>query len=266
MKKIFKFLCILLILFLFVAVLLLGYLGFIPGLSSLFGSNKPRDLGVAYSQAEFNSARAKSQIEYDVLPSTTPAEESLQTSGSRDVKTEFSSAEITALMNDRPWRYWPYKDVQVKFHADGSGEISGVLIKERLPGYGAKIAAPKEAVDFAMKFLPSDPVFYVKMKASLAENKVGVFDPQAFQIGRMPLPVDMFLSYIPKSLVTEVYAAQLDEMNTELSKVENKREKIIEYINQRLMTFPGFYARTARFEENKLIFEGTLPEKESTVR
>jgi len=29
-----------------IAVLVLGYLGFVPGVSNIFGSNKPRDLGV----------------------------------------------------------------------------------------------------------------------------------------------------------------------------------------------------------------------------
>jgi len=40
-------------------VLVLGYLGFIPGLSSLFGSDKARDLGVDYTEQNYQEARAK---------------------------------------------------------------------------------------------------------------------------------------------------------------------------------------------------------------
>jgi len=33
-----------------VAVLVLGYFGFVPGVSDLMGTNKPRNLGVSYSE------------------------------------------------------------------------------------------------------------------------------------------------------------------------------------------------------------------------
>jgi hypothetical protein len=80
-----------------------AYLGCVSGLSSVFGTDKPRDLGIKYSQADFDSARAKSLIEYIALPAGTPDELSLQRSGSRPVNTFFTSAEASALMNDRPF-------------------------------------------------------------------------------------------------------------------------------------------------------------------
>lgn len=33
----------------------LGYFGFIPGVSKIFGSDQPRDLGVTYSYADYTS-------------------------------------------------------------------------------------------------------------------------------------------------------------------------------------------------------------------
>lgn len=250
-----------------VVVLALGYLGFIPGLSNLMGTNKPRDLGIKYTEADRTSARGKSQVVYETLPPDTPPEKSHQTSGSRPIKTEFSSAEMTALMNNRPWKYWPYGNVQVKFNADGSGEISGVLIKDRVPAYTAAIGIPKEAVNLAMKLLPNKPVFYVKGKAALVDNKVFLFEPQTFQLGRISMPVDIFLSFVPPELVKEAYAAMdTTELTGELSKIQNKKALIVEYINRRLSSYPGFYAKRAEFAENKLIFEGTLPEKEAVVQ
>lgn len=265
MKVIGKIFFSFILLVIIVLVLALGYFGFIPGLSTVFGSDKPRDLGVKYTEEDRASARGKSKIEYEALPEEYASSGGFQTSGEREVSTQFSSAEMTALMNNRPWRYWPYKNVQVKFNADESVEISGIFMKGKLEGYGAKIQLPREAINFVNKYLPSDPVFYVKGKAVLDDNKVSVFEPQSFEIGRVPMPVEMFLAFAPPSLVKTTYASSGD-MLSELSRVKNKRALIIEYINQRLTTFEGFYAKSARFGENKLIFDGTLPEKELTVR
>lgn len=265
MRLIGKIFLTFILLIIITVVLGLGYLGFIPGLSTLFGSDKPRDLGVTYTETDKSDARAKSQIEYVEMSAASANTAGFELIGSRPVTAEFTSAQVTALMNNRPWKYWPYKNVQLKFNADGSAEISGIFDKSKLSGYGAKIGAPPEALEFVSKFLPSNPVFYVKMKASLVDNKVAIFEPQSFQIGRASLPVSMFLSMAP-SLIKDAYAIDIGGMAGELSKVENKRALIINYINQRLALMSGFFAKSASFAENKLIFDGTLPEKESTIR
>ena len=262
--KFFKGCLVVIFLFLIAAVLGLGYLGFIPGVSSLFGSDKPRNLGIAYIEADRISARGKSKIEYGELPSNVAPEVSIVLSGSREVKLELSSAEVLALMNNRPWKNYPYRDIQVKLNGDGSAEISGVFLKDKLAAYGAYLGAPKEAIDFAAKYLLANPVFYVKAKAALTDNKVSVFEPTAFELGRMPLPVSAFLAFRP-SLVGRAYAQSTD-MIAELSKVENKRAFIVSFINQRLSRMTGFFAKSAYIAENKLVFDGTLPEKESTAR
>jgi hypothetical protein len=265
MKLIGKIFFLVLLLVIISPILVLGYFGFIPGLSNLFGSNKPRDLKVRYTEEDHQSARAKSKIEYGELPADTAASVSLVRTGSRPVNFEMTSSEATSLMNNRPWKYFPYNDVQVKFNADGSAEVSGMILKDRVPGYGAFIGVPKEALDFAMKFLPVNPVFYLKMKASLVNNQVAIFEPQAFEIGRMPLPVSVFLSLAPK-IVPEVYAIDIAGMGKELAKVSDKKALIISYINSRLSQTKGFYAKSAYFSADKLFFDGSLAEKESTVR
>ena len=45
--------------FVLLVVLVLGYLGFMPGVSALFGSSTPKDLGVTYTAQDFASAHAK---------------------------------------------------------------------------------------------------------------------------------------------------------------------------------------------------------------
>jgi hypothetical protein len=112
-----------------------------------------------------------------------------------------------------------------------------------------------------MKYLPTDPVFYVKMKASLINNKIEAFEPEKFEIGRMPMPLSLFLSMGGNRLIQSAYAQNPQDMSQELSKVENKRQLIIDFINTRLSSdFGDFYAKKAYFEENKLFFDGSLTE------
>lgn len=260
------------IVFLFsvVAVILgLGYMGYIPAIAKFLGTDKPRDLGIRFTEKDRVEGHAKSGIEYGTLPAKTSDKLSIQRIGKHDVDTSWTSEQASALMNNRPWKYWPYKNVQVKFNADGSAEISGGLNKAVVPSYAATIGIPKVAIEFAMKLLPPTPVFYLKMKASLKDNKVDVFEPQAFQLNRIPLPIDRFLALNKPTfeLIRPVNAQLSIDMLTDLAKVKNKRDLIISFINGRLSGYNSFfYAKVARIEENKLIYKGSLADKEETVR
>jgi hypothetical protein len=257
-----KFLLILLIIIIFIPIFLLTYLGFFPILSSIFGTDKPRDLGIKYTKEDLKSVRGKSKIEYTALPDSQNPNQTRSFSGARQVTTEFTSKEITATLNNQPWKLWPYTNVQIKFNGDGSGEISGVLIKNRVASYSEAIGVPPQAIDFAMKYLPNNPVFYLKMAATLENNHVATFNPQSFEIGRMPMPLNLFLATGGKDLIKKVYAQDSSGMANDLAKVQNKRTKIIEFINSRLNGgFGSFFAKKAYFGENKLYFDGTLTEK-----
>ena len=170
---------------------------------------------------------------------------------------------MTALMNNRPWKYWPIKDVQIKFNADGTAELSGVVIKDKLIGYAQAIGVPQEVVSTVVSFLPPTPTFYLKGKASLEENKVKDFEPQAVYLGKMPLPVDTLMAILDDRGFNPTYAA---DPISELSKYQGKREAIISFINDKLASLTGFYAKEAYFGDGKLYFDGNLSEKEATVR
>lgn len=237
-------------------LIVLGFLGYIP----LF---KPRDLGVTYTEADRASARAKSQIEYEALPADTPDSQSLVRTGSRAVSASFTSAEITALMNDRPYKYWPFKDVQMKFNADGSAEVSGRLIKDRIPGYAAAIGVDSNVASKVIKYLPPNPVFYVKGKAALSNNQVSLLDPSKVEIGRASIPLSWILAYRTDGTA---FASDLSGAQTELAKYTGKKQAIVNYINQHLASLTGFFAKKADFSDNALNFDGNLNEKELTVR
>ena len=262
MKKAGRVVLILLVVILIGVVSWLGSLGYIPGLAGIMGANKPKSLGVTYTESDFNSARSKSQIIYGMLPDSTPIEQSIQRIGKRQAKISLTSAEATALLNNRPWKYWPVKDVQLKINEDGSAELSCVVIKEKLRGFAIANGIPANAVDIGLKFIPPDPAVYLKATTSLANNKVDQFDIQTVNLGKISLPVDKLLSLHLPRLIETTYAASLSD----LWNYKGKKDIIINFINERLSQIQGFYAKSANFKGGKLNFDGTLSEKELTTR
>lgn len=257
--KIFLIVVAVIVLFVLIAFARLGYL---PGVAKVFGWDKPRDLGIVYTKADFQTARAKSKVIYEELPSTTIDSASIQFSGVRDIDTSWNSAEITSLMNNRPWKYWPISQAQLRINSDNTVELSGVFNREKLVGYGKAIGVPQAILERA-SILPNEAPFYLKGSSSLAENKVATFDISEAQMGRMSLPASVLLSFIKPYITSSAYAADL---GAELSQYSGKKAAIVDFINSKLAWINGFYAKKANFSDGKLYFQGTLPEKELSIR
>ncbi len=51
-----------------IAALILGYFGFVPGLSDVMGANTPRDLGVKATASSLSSAKSKLGVTFNTLP------------------------------------------------------------------------------------------------------------------------------------------------------------------------------------------------------
>lgn len=240
-----------------------GALGYIPGLSKVLGAEKPRDLGITYTEADFATARAKSQLQYIELPSTNPPELSIIRAGTRPITTSWNSAEMTSLLNDRPWKYWPISDVQLRINDDGSVELSGVVDRDILKGYAAAIGVSPEVATGVISFLPPKSAFYIKATTSLKDNKVNNFEIQSVSYGKMIIPVSILLSQNKNNMINIATAA---DAISELSKYNGKRAAIINFINERLSKITGFYAKNASFNQGKLNFDGNLSETEATAR
>ena len=75
-------------------VLFLGYIGMIPGLASILGSDKPRDLGIQYTQADLDSAQSK--LKQTTIEIGTASLENFNTSDSVSVETTINSKEYSA--------------------------------------------------------------------------------------------------------------------------------------------------------------------------
>lgn len=72
-------------------------MGFIFIVSDILGTNKSKNFGVTFTEKDFESARKKTGVKYEVLTGELKPEESLKYSGKRSVKMELISSELTPL-------------------------------------------------------------------------------------------------------------------------------------------------------------------------
>ena len=220
-----------------VIVLVAGYFGFVPGISNIFGSNKPRDLGVTATHADYLSVTAKDQIQRIDLPADTPPDQSLSFSGTQGANFNITQAEATALLNYNPWPYFALKDCQVRFNDDGTGEMSGILEIDKMHDYAIGRGYSDTDYNNILKYVQTYSVvqkempFYVKGTGSVV-NGVISFDFTKLEIGRLSIPV---------SQLNDHKASLLDAANKAMSKV------------------PGFSVKNFSIEGGQMHFDGTLP-------
>lgn len=234
MKKILIFLFVLLLFIILIPVTVGGYYGFVPGVSTLFGSNKPKDLGVSYTESEFNTYNQKAGFTLDENTSGKLNEEGFVFSGQTEVKDNFTKEEVSARINYSPWIYMPISNVQVNFPSDNTVEFSANLLVERLPGFikAVGLQVSNEDVNDGLKYLKitSNPTIYAKAQVEVKEN-IPSINLDSLQVGKFDIP---FENYDADSIL------------------ENATRTIFASV-------PGFYAKSVKFIPSGMVFEGTLP-------
>jgi len=242
MKTLFKLIFGLLFLVFIILVVAGGYFGIIPGVSKLLGSDKPRDLGIQGTDADYASASAKG-IQFVALQKdlvSKPAE-TRKITGSKAVSTSFTAQELTAVMNKKPtWIYNPVSDVQFKFNPDGTGEMSGILRIDRLTRYAQASGMSQHEVEKVLDYLKitnTNPPFYVKANIMIVDDKMN-FDAQRVEVGRFPVP---------------------------LSVIDNNKGRVVGFVEKRIAAVPGLSIKSLSIEQGQLQFEGTLPEVIASV-
>jgi hypothetical protein len=222
----------------FVLVLVAGYFGFVPGIAAVFGSDKPRDLGVTYTQNDYQSARQKSNIKRVDLPPNTPPEQSLVCSGEHAANFNLTDNEVTALINEKSWRYFPVHDGQVRFNADGTAEMSGILELDTLEGYARARGYSEEdfkvVTDWLGRFamVQKDMPFFVKGTGSVGGSID--FNILKLELGRFSVPVDQ---------------------------INGRKAELINLLEEGLGRIDGFSVNKLNFSNGQMHFEGTLPDQ-----
>ena len=231
------------IVFLVVVLLVLGYMGFVPGLSSLFGADKPRDLGVVYGAEDFGSWVEKSGVKFETLPADATGKDSLKFSGVVAIDDSFTSEEISANLNQSKWKYYPVSRTQVKIHEDGTVEAAGILRTDRLASYAAVqglSGEEQEVLDKYLKYVPNNPPFYIRGGVVVRDNKVELNISEA-RLGRVAAPQRILGD-------AEMIAA-----------VES-------FIEDRLNFVPNLHLNSLNFEGGKMNVDGTYPAVQSHAK
>ncbi len=101
--------------------------GFVPGVSNLIGTARPRDLGVRYTEADYESGLAKIPGHTVTNPEYMCVTCNYQSSGSVPADETFTQEEFTAQVNTLNEKKGPVSDTQVRFNEDGSVESSALV-------------------------------------------------------------------------------------------------------------------------------------------
>jgi hypothetical protein len=217
-----------------VVVLVLGYLGFVPGLSDLFGSNKPRDLRVTYTSNDFKSASAKTGITITDLPSGATPEQSPKPSDQRGVYITFTQAELNALLNSRQWKNYPLSDCQLRINADGTMELTGILLKDSLQGYAKAKGTTKDKLKFLTDYLiyiPGNLAFYIKGTAEVTNGQIVNANITDFEVGKLSLT----------------------------GQVKDNMDRLINLAQKKMAGSHDFSIKSLKLVKGGVQFEGTLP-------
>jgi hypothetical protein len=218
-----------------VVIIVLGYYGFIPGLSNIMGINKPKNLGITYSTSDLDSIYEKAQVTFTNLPSNSPPGSSEEVSGSQSIQITVTDEELTAMLNDhsRKWKYYPLTDIELKIEEDGTVKMSGVLIIDRLDGYMEETGLASGYEDQINRYkgiFKSNPKFYGEWDMQIIEGQV-VGDVNKFQIGNFNLNQNQI----------DQYEGQLHGM-----------------IEERLGQL-GITVNSVTTENCDMVFDGTIP-------
>jgi len=235
MKRFLKWLSITLGVLIIIIVLVGGYFGLVPGVSSIFGSDKPEDLGVTYTEADRLSGRAKAGWEVNELSSDLPPEESYSFTGQNAVDTTFNQRELTAWAND-PWTYFPLSDCQIRVNDDNTVEFSGRLnigkLHEWIDAMGVADQYSELIDDYLRWFMWGNPPFYVKLSASVANGQV--INPQ-------------------------IYSAHVGRFSVPTSLIEGNIDELVDYAMWQANNIDGFSVEAAEIVDGGINFVGTMP-------
>ncbi len=155
-----------------VASLLLVLAQAAPDLIKLTGF-KPKDLGVTWTQEDYDRAFARVAVSVDAQPEgqdrSKYTEEFL---GSQQADWTFTDSELTALINGGSHAgYWPFANVQVKFSEGNEVEISGTVSAAKLLSYPAVAQClPQEIVSY-INSIPMDLPIAAKAHVEASGSK-----------------------------------------------------------------------------------------------
>ena len=172
-------------------VLVLGWAGFVPGLSNYIGP-KPVDLGV-----EFSADAAYSGAESHGMPTTRADLEAIiaDPEAAKRFDSQFTADEACSLlaMGQTGIPNFPMRRVQVRFNPDGTGEGSAVLDMGQVPGFLGSLGVPQGEIDEVFRRIPvrGQVAFYAAGTCSITNNTTNL-SLSEIRVGRFTVPADWY--------------------------------------------------------------------------
>lgn len=208
-------------------------------LYKLFLSGSPRDLGVKFTEVDRANAYANNGVTSELITSSPDNPSGIKYEGKKEVKTSFTSAEISALNNSVSWVNYPISNIQIKINSDGTGEASGVLDVRKIISWVSFTHSVAEIESKVKEYnIGFNPPFYLKGNVTVINNKVTLV-PQTIEVGRIT---------IPKNIVSENIAP------------------IEKFIDDRLNSIPNLQIRSLNLDGGKVNLDASVPETEYTVQ
>jgi len=236
-----------LIVVIIVVVLGLGYLGFVPGVSKMLGSDKPRDLGIRYTDADLNSITSKNSVQRVVLESAPDIKSSFVLEGSQAIKNVFTDKEITArLGQESDWLFNPFTNVQVKIGENGMVEASGVVRVDRLKGYAEATGVSSTDIEAISKGMDKYKVprisfpAYIKGNLSIENDRINI-DLSELYIGKIPVPKELY---------------------------SQAKSSFEDFVYKRLTSggYGSLYVKSLSFSNGTMSFSGNIPKVITTAK
>ena len=223
-----------------ILVFMAGLAGFVPVLSTILGTNKPKDLGIKFTDADLAKAKEKAGVTVVELPKDTLPENSYSLSGQKAASFTLTSEEATAIIKADTCKYCAFSNVQLRLNPDGTMESTGMVDMSLLMGFAKSLGYATDDVDKALAeyHIPKiDMPFYIKGTGSIIDNKVTV-NVQSLQAGRVSVP-------------SGILSSNMGRINSFAADVVGRQT--------------GFSAKKWVVEGSKIVFDGTMPETESIV-
>jgi hypothetical protein len=222
-----------------VIVLVLGWFGFIPGLSNLLGANKPKDLGVKYSEADLNAARKLTGVDLQSLDAGN--KKSINFSGQKNISGKYSSEMITAMISSAKYKYYPLSNTQVKISNDGTVETSGNFNISKAAKWSSDLGGDASIMDAAKSYMgkvSTNPSFYLKGRMSVMNNQISL----------------------------NISEAKISRFTAPQSIIDQYQDQLATFVEQRIVNVPGMQIRSANFSGGKLNLDATYPAVEKSIK
>jgi hypothetical protein len=231
-----------------VAIILIGIMAVIGGLTwlgltplSKYLGTGQTDLGIKVTTAETAAAITKVGTEIIALPAGTKNEAGFKLVGSKPASFTMDSQEISAHSNNRAWKNYPVKNVQIIIHQDGTIESSATLIISKALPYAMGLGYSEAQINEAMQkynLPPFEVPIYILGKGSVTNDQVSVNATQV-KIGGIK---------VPGNIVAEANNGAAAVLDNLISK-----------------NTQSFHCESLTFEAGKMIFKGKVAEKQYVI-